>query len=62
MLHPVVTKRELSTEAARLLSYCLEDIVDDDPDSVLMLVGVPLLPMLSDLAPLVKIAIRGKSP
>ena len=62
MAHPVVSKPELRTEAARLLGYCMEDVVDDDPDSVLSLVGVPLLPMTSPLVPLAKIAIRGGHP
>jgi hypothetical protein len=37
MPHPVVHKPELRDEAKRLLDYCLEDIIDDDPDSVLQL-------------------------
>jgi len=28
-----------------LLDYCLGDVLDDDPDSVLQLVGLPLLPL-----------------
>ena len=60
--HPLLAEPSLRAEAVRVLEYCLEDIIDSDAQSVLQLIGVPLLPLASPTLPFASISLAGDNP
>jgi hypothetical protein len=62
--HPLTqaTDAEARAGAMRVLSYCLEDLVDDDADSVMQLMGVALMPLADPRTRYTSLCLAGDAP